>query len=162
MKKQLLKAFSLLGLLAAFTFAPDAARAQTPVRLSVEVPFDFYVGDERLPAGRYDVGRLLRYTDDLLFVRGEGGRSFTSRRSDAVRLSVPSARHTLVFRRYEDQYFLTRAIMAGSAEARELVKSQRERSLESETATRRRQGRAELAAADAAKPQLVEIAALTR
>lgn len=127
MKKQILRAagFGLFSVLALVATA-GAARAQSPARLALDVPFDFYVGDQLMPAGRYTVRRAVKDTDRTLVVAGEneGAR--------AAGVTAPaegreSRRGALVFHRYGGEYFLRSAWAAGEAEGREFRESKRER-----------------------------------
>src|ERR1043166_6796168 len=56
MTKQVLKVAAMLMLLAGLTAASaTVANGQSQKRLVVRVPFDFNLGEQAVPAGRYDV-----------------------------------------------------------------------------------------------------------
>ena len=128
MKKQILRAAAGFGLFSvlALVAAAGTARAQSPVRLTVDVPFDFYVGDQLMPAGRYTVGRAVKGTDRTLIVAGqnEDDRAAVVTTPVAGRESRSTA---LVFHRYGGEYFLRGAWTAGDAEGRGFRESKRER-----------------------------------
>ena len=128
MKKQILRAATTFGLFSvlALVAAAGTARAQSPVRLTVDVPFDFYVGDQPMPAGRYTIRRAVKDTDRTLVVAGQDEDD----RTVAVTAPVAgreSGRSALVFHRYGGEYFLRSAWTAGDAEGREFRVSKRER-----------------------------------
>ena len=90
-------------IVACMIFATGSARAST---LGVTVPFPFVVHGQTLPAGRYSVN------DDggVVQFRGEKGNH-----ANMFVLTVPASGHdpagnspVLTFRRYENQYLLTR------------------------------------------------------
>ncbi|MBV9923496.1 MAG: hypothetical protein JOZ96_00540 [Acidobacteria bacterium] len=131
MKKQLSRA--LLGLAAALMLTASAG-AQVLRGVVVRVPFDFVVGERRMPAGLYTVRRVRSDAETTLVIRGEGGRTA------AVVLTNTGAPQPLgaglVFRQHGDSYFLAEVSMPGAASVRELPKSNAERRLERELAGR--------------------------
>ena len=140
MKKQLTRtlaplsrALALSALLAA-SAAHESASAQTARAIFVRVPFEFVVGEERLPAGDYTISRVVRDSEKTLLIRGADGRAKAAVHTNAAgpRSSSPDAK--LVFTRHGEQYFLTRVSTPGAASARALVKSRVQRSLEREQA----------------------------
>ncbi len=154
MKKQILRAATSFGLFSvlALAAATGTARAQSPVRLSVDVPFDFYVGDRLMTAGRYTVRRAVRDTNRTLVVagRGEGERASATTAPIAGREARQSA---LVFHRYGGQHFLRGAWTVGEAEGREFGESEQERAARRERRLLVRRG------GGGAKPEVVEITA---
>ena len=79
------------------------AGAQEPVR--VQVPFDFQVSDQTLPAGTYTVGRVFEHDSAALRISGGPGMSPVS---FLVILDSPTKVGAgLSFRRYGDSYFLS-------------------------------------------------------
>ncbi len=93
MKKQLTRAFAVFGLVlmsAAFT----SASAQTARTIFVHVPFEFVVGEKRLPAGDYTVRRILRDSEKTLLIRSADGRATaTVHTSDAASGPPPRRRN---------------------------------------------------------------------
>ncbi|HEX6623005.1 MAG TPA: hypothetical protein VF064_04785 [Pyrinomonadaceae bacterium] len=133
MKKQLTRAFAVFGLMlmsAAFT----GAAAQTTRTIFVHVPFEFVVGEKRLPAGDYTIRRILLDSDKTLLIRSIDGRATaTVHTSDAgKRAAAPQAK--LVFAQYGEQYFLAQVWTPGAETARALSTSRIRRSLEREWA----------------------------
>ena len=88
--------------------------------MSADVPFDFYVGRQKLPAGQYEVKHMgdpsvLHVTDgkghvSITFSNGQTNRSATRRGQ-------------LIFTRYGSQYFLSEVHWADSTLSRQLLKS---------------------------------------
>jgi hypothetical protein len=112
--------------LAGFAFAlltAGAALAQSDA-LQAKIPFDFIVGDKHMEAGVY----AFRITNaSVLMLRSEDGRSIQTAFTFGTLPGEPD-KGKLVFTRYGDEYFLTRAYWPGY-EGRELPRSNREREL---------------------------------
>jgi hypothetical protein len=132
MTKQVLKVAAMLMLIAGLTAGSAAvANGKTTKRLVVQVPFDFNVGDEVVPAGQYDV-IIPSITGGALWILNHDG--------DAQRMIlVRSAERRgdkmiakLVFHRYGSTYFLAQAWMSGDSTGCELSKTKQERALERE------------------------------
>jgi hypothetical protein len=156
MKKRITKSLMTFGLCAAalvFAAATDAS-AQSPVKLTADIPFDFQVGDELLPAGRYEVRRGGRDSNALLVVRRAGGGETAARLTTAVARREAARVTKLVFRRYEGHNYLAEVWTAGDEEHRAFKESGRERSLRRELARA-----AERTGAKPVEPQIIEIAA---
>ena len=90
-----------------FLFGIDS-RAQTAGRLTVDIPFDFHVGDEKLPGGKYEFEQTMQQT-------GNGGLIVRSRaKSGGPAIIVQSVARSskgmsdalLVFNRYGSEHFL--------------------------------------------------------
>jgi hypothetical protein len=106
-------AFLVLG-------TPVPVQAQSE-GMSVRIPFDFHVGDKRLPAGTYTVETRA----DVLYIKDNGGHS-TFVLSNAVPNRAAREGNMLVFVRYADNYFLSEARWSGYSTARGLSKAPRE------------------------------------
>ena len=133
MKKQLTRAFAVFGLMlmsAAFT----GASAQTVRTIFIHVPFEFVVGEKRLPAGDYVVRRLAHDSEKALLVRSADGKVSASVLTNTVGTRADASKAQLVFTRYGEQYFLARVWAPGANTARALPKSRIQRSLEREWA----------------------------
>jgi hypothetical protein len=119
MKKQILNAVVTLSVIAALSIA---GFADFEKRVEANIPFDFMVGGENLPAGKYTVetGAAL----NIVIVRNWKTKRAAGAISQAFEVRAGSKPH-LVFRRYGDQYFLGRVI--GFSNGTELPKSKAER-----------------------------------
>jgi hypothetical protein len=130
MKIQTLKRLimmSALGILAAVS-----AHAQSSRQFTVTIPFDFSVGGKALAAGQYQVSRATQTSaEGLVLRRADGGGSVFVLTRTAKNQPGESR---LVFRRYEDRYFLGEVWISGASAGRELPMSHRERSIAQEIA----------------------------
>jgi len=130
MKKRasiLLITLSLFGTLAAIS-----AYAQSVERFEVIIPFSFTLGDKTFPAGRYSIEPVSFAGTSLnskLLIRSTDGHRSTLVSTLPIQASAMRVESKLVFSRYGDQYFLSRAWMAGSSAGREIRKSRAEERL---------------------------------
>src|SRR5262249_34683820 len=100
--------------------------AQSDMSLKVNIPFEFSVKNEVLPAGEYTVGYLSQGTLVIRSADGSVARVFSTM---ATLSSKTRNESSLVFHRYGDQYFLSTIWTAGNDTGRELFKSRAEREL---------------------------------
>lgn len=132
MTKQVLKVVAMFMLIAGLTAASAAiANGQSQKRLLAQVPFDFNLGDQAVPAGQYDV-IIPGNTGGALWVlnhNGEPQRMIIGRSAER-RGDKTIAK--LVFHRYGSTYFLAQAWMSGDSAGCEVAKTKQERVLERE------------------------------
>ena len=154
MKKQILRTITTFGLFSilALVAAVGTARAQSPVNISVDVPFDFYVGEQLMPAGRYTVKRAVKNTSSTLLIAGaeDGERATATTAPIAGREARQSA---LVFHRYGDDYFLRSAWTVGETEGREFKASKLERAARQQRRMLVKNG------GEGVRPEVVEVTA---
>ncbi|HXI24972.1 MAG TPA: hypothetical protein VNG71_14000 [Pyrinomonadaceae bacterium] len=132
MTKQVLKVAAMLMLIAGLTAASAAvANGKSTKRLVVQVPFDFNIGDQAVPAGQYDV-IIPSNTGGALWILNHDGepQRMILVRSAERRGGQMIAK--LVFHRYGSTYFLAQAWMSGESAGCELSKTKQERALERE------------------------------
>lgn len=123
-----LKKVGLLGAILLATFVTSAQAQSSSNRVTAQIPFDFSIGDRKLPAGKYSVGRVRQGADDaVLSVDDERGKSKTVRTSIPVRALDLNENAKLIFHRYGDQYFLYQVWAAGTSTGRQFPKSHSER-----------------------------------
>lgn len=136
MKKQFVSMLTKLSFLGVIALVAGSAQGQSPSnRLRANIPFDFAVGGQTMPAGTYSVGSAQNRQDDLvILVSGVDGRSSSMHLTNPVQTSAPKDKPTLVFHRYGDQYFLFQVWPAGVSTGRQLFKSRSERQIESKLA----------------------------
>jgi hypothetical protein len=107
--------------------------------IEADVPFDFTVRHQVLPAGHYTIKRLDDSRPGAMTIRGSDSheaRIFLT--GDAQIAKEP--RHTeLIFDRVGDHYFLSKIFEAGNNYGVEVQKSRAERKLETEGAMLERQ-----------------------
>ena len=135
MNKQMSRSCLVLGIigLSIVLAALVPVHAQSNLHLTATVPFDFVVGNERLPAGEYSV---LAHTtaQGVLVIRNRDEGTTLMSLTHSAQSPFPTGRAMLVFRRYEDQYFLYQVWTTGEVSGFELPKSRTERSLEKDFA----------------------------
>jgi len=137
MKKQILKALTMISLVSMLTLVAAVARTQAQSRSSytANIPFEFVVGNATLPAGQYAVTQI-KTADGAVMLRlsAKGQDSSALRLTDRAQNGKPKEKTVLVFNHYGEQYFLAEMWRAGEAEGRLVRKSSRERAIENELA----------------------------
>jgi hypothetical protein len=132
MKRQALRTITMLSFV--FVLAAVSVNAQGRSENSIEgnIPFDFAVGNTKLPAGNYTLRRIaLTSSYDRLVIKSSDGRGDSHTvMTMPNRTSQIQKQSRLVFNRYGDQYFLSQVWMAGSDTRRDLFQSRNERNLE--------------------------------
>jgi hypothetical protein len=119
------KAFAIVGLAIAIAAAP--AHAGSAERITIEIPFQFTIGDETLPAGTYHLYPSV--ANRVAMLQESEGDDVAMTSTIPVSASKPLARTKLVFRKYKDQYFLAQIWVAGRARGGELSMSDAEKDL---------------------------------
>lgn len=134
MKIQLVNAITKVSLLSAMLLATSVASAQGQslvYRIKANIPFDFSIGEKKLPAGTYSISRLRQHSDDsVVAITDDDGHSKAIRLSSAAQRVVAKSKPTLVFHRYGDQYFLFQVWQAGATSGREFPRSHSEREIQ--------------------------------
>lgn len=137
MKKQALRFFAMviLVIMVAFISAlASSVSAQTPSHnIKANIPFEFNVGDQTLPAGQYSVGRVSNDGTMMAAIN----RNITvgaHRLTIPVKNSMRKNQSTLVFRRYGSRYYLSEIWRSGEMQGRAILKTRRERAVERELA----------------------------
>lgn len=153
MKKQMLITFTKLCLTVLMTIAAMAsARAQSST-IRADIPFDFNIGGETLPAGTYTIGRLSSGAAETLLIRNRAGEARAIQFTSPVQARVAPAQAKLIFHRYGSSYFLAEVWTDGEDTGRRLLKSRSERRFERELATHTAQG----AAADRSAEMMTKV-----
>ena len=133
MKNVVANGVAKLGLLAVMMFiaASVSANAQSlNYRLTANIPFDFSVAGEKLPAGKYWINRAQQSNGDMVVqISSTDGHSNITRLTIPVFASKPAKSGKLIFNRYGDEYFLSEIWPAGGETGRGLHKSRAEREL---------------------------------
>jgi len=147
MKKQLLKIVFLLITLGCMS-GLASVHAQTSYGVKAQVPFDFYVGDQLFEAGAIKA-QASWPADGPILISNAANQQFKLRPAVRMQANGRSEVAKLVFRRYENRYYLSQVWISGS-EGRELVQSSSERAL-----ARERRGLAK----NVSEPEIVTIVA---
>jgi hypothetical protein len=121
MKKRL---FVMAGLLMfASMVATQVARADEP--MLVNIPFAFVAGNVTLPAGEYRVEKL-HGNSAVVLIRCSDASAAAVVLSNAAQATEIQTQSKLIFKRYDNRYFLSQVWRAGSISGRELMKSRAE------------------------------------
>lgn len=153
MKKQTLASFglSLVFMIAAIFAVAVPARADNnpETRITYEVPFDFYVGNDKMTAGKYEVRRISEAAYQIRSIETAKSVIVPAQQLTGDENRVKTAK--LVFNRYGKQSFLRAIYTQIRTSGRLLTESKTERRIKEE-----RESENNLAKA---KPEAVEIAA---
>ena len=135
MKKQILKGSTMVLLLVvlAFATAVASANAQSSNRVVADIPFEFVVGSETLPAGEYVL--TADSQDKALRIQSADAKNSTARITNSLEPRRNRTNARLVFHRYGERYFLTEVWSGADSIGRQLLKSRQERSAEIELAS---------------------------
>ena len=128
---QATRPYHLLSLFIALVFAltiyPHEAHAQIIGDLEANIPFQFHVGDTKLPAGEYRI-HVMDDSDlsvmEISSVDGSASALFQIR--DAETNSEP-AKSELIFNKYGNRYFLAKLFDEGNPNGSQIVESRYEK-----------------------------------
>ena len=139
MERKVIKRFTMLGLVSMLTLcaAAASANAQLTYPVRAKIPFDFNMGDKKLPAGEYTFRRLsgLADTRTMSVTSVAGTHLFQS--TFGAQVLTPKNESTLVFHKYDDEYFLEEIWTGGEQEGAQLPESRSERTLRRQIAQTR-------------------------
>ena len=112
-----------------------SAGAQEPgTRIRVSIPFDFIAKGRTLPAGEYDITRVMDEPITLLVRNVHDKHDQVVVETEPVREGAFRKRDELIFNRYGDTYFLSEILTAGEQTGEEVYPSHKERELKREMA----------------------------
>src|SRR6266403_1429077 len=124
MRKQ---SFLMAGLLVLSSMAAtQVARAQES--MVVDIPFAFVAGNATLPAGEYRVQKL-DGNSAVVLIRSSDANAAAVVLSNAAQAKETPTQSKLIFKRYDNRYFLSQVWRAGSIRGRELMKSRSEKEI---------------------------------
>jgi hypothetical protein len=132
MKRKVIKRLTILSLVSMFTLgaAVASANAQLSIPVRAKIPFDFNVGDNKLPAGDYTFSRLSGISDNkVISVRNADDSAHVFQWTFGDQVLTPKNQSTLVFHKYGDQYFLEQIWTGGETEGTLLPESRGERTV---------------------------------
>ena len=159
MKKTVVKGFITAALLMmAIITAGVSAQAQTlQYKLTVNIPFDFSVSEQKLPAGTYWISRAQESSgDQVVQIKSTDGHSVANRFSIPLVTFKTKKRGELIFHRYGDQYFLSEIWAAGGGTGRGFLKTHAERELQRNASGNR------IAESKSPKAEIVTVAVMTQ
>ncbi|SRR6266851_4675280 len=135
-----LQRYHLLSLFIAVVFAltmyPTKSQAQIIGDLETDVPFQFHVGNTKLPAGKYTI-RVVDGSDLMLMeiTSADGSTSALFQVLDAEANSAPG-KSELIFNKYGNRYFLEKLFEESNPSGSAVVKSYYEKRVAEATAER--------------------------
>ena len=138
--KHIRRATALSGLLILLTFSSGlfvSALGQSDRQTIINIPFNFTVGEKAFPAGKYVIERNRKDSDTVWVIKSKDNADKAMLLTRPVRALDTQEDTRLVFRRYDDLYFLSEFWTAGDNTGRELQISNRERALEIALAEKR-------------------------
>jgi hypothetical protein len=118
-----------IALVFALTVYPSKALAQITGDLEVNIPFQFHVGNAKLPAGQYRIHVL--DNSDLTVMEissNDGSTSALFEVQDAEANATP-AKSELIFNKYGDRYFLSKVFDEGNPSGSQVIKSRYEKTV---------------------------------
>lgn len=133
-----IRSFPCLIMLA-LLLALMAADAGAQTTLVVDIPFDFTVCRQQLPAGRYRVRPFTSASANAVLVRREDNRAAEIVCTQTVLTPDRPDRGKLIFNRYGDQYFLSEMWFRGEITGNQLLKSETEEGLVKELPRKKRE-----------------------
>jgi len=136
MKTQAFKTITMLRLLLMLAAISVNAQQLSESKITVNIPFEFVIGEKTFPAGQYSLRRIVSNSsaDQLLIHSVDRSVDTPTGITRPNRGSEIQKRSSLVFNRYGDQYFLYQVWTAGSDTGRELFRSRTERNLAKQVA----------------------------
>jgi hypothetical protein len=137
MEGKFIKRLTMLSLVSMFTLcaAVASANAQLSIPIRAKIPFDFNVGDKKLPAGEYTFSRLSGFSDSkLMSVSSVDASTRMFQSTLAVQVLTPKNDSILVFHKYGDQYFLEQIWSGGEQEGTQVPESRSERTIRQQLA----------------------------
>jgi hypothetical protein len=126
MRKQAFGMFTMLSLLLVLTTASVNAQSK---RSFINIPFSFTVGDKTLPAGEYTIAPVTRGSHNVWQVESRSRDTRVLITTIPVRASKTPDEPSLVFNKYDGQYFLSQILTTGDNSGRVLRMRRVERAL---------------------------------
>jgi hypothetical protein len=127
MQKQSLYRIAAVSLILLAATLSGHAQSRTD-ELAVSIPFDFNIGEKKLPAGDYIISRNFKMPNLLIVQRAD--RSATVIVQTLPLITTPQQMKTcLIFNEYRGQRFLARVQSRSGAFNHELIKTKGERQL---------------------------------
>ena len=150
MKKKLYSTFAMLSIMV--MLAVVSVQAQSRGQLEVNIPFEFQIANQTLPAGAYSVKRLTQ--SSILVQSADGQESAIAQTLGTIQAKTNPAvaREKLVFHKYGSHYFLSQVWMVRGSDGRALTQTDAERQA----------AKVQNLAKNGAKPQSIEVAAAVR
>jgi hypothetical protein len=125
------KPLQLLSFLIALAFAlsihPVKAHAQLIGELEANVPFQFYAGNVKLPAGKYVLHVLDNSDQKIMEISNEDDSTSALFEIEDAEANSDPRKSELIFNKYGSRYFLTRIFDEGDPDGSRVPESQYEK-----------------------------------
>jgi len=129
------QAYTMIAMFVLVASMAMAAQAQTSGRthLTANIPFNFSVGNQNLPAGEYAIAQINPASDHVVLqLRNKGGDSAMVQMTSVIGKGQENAR--LIFHRYGNKYFFAQVWVDGEGDGLQAPKPRAERAAEREMA----------------------------
>ncbi len=127
MKLQETRRYQLLSLFIALVFAltmhPTKAQAQIVGNLEADIPFQFHVGNAKLPPGTYIIHVLDNSDLTMMEISSTDGSSSALFEVRDAKTNTTPAKSELIFSKYGHRYFLEKLFDESNPSGSEVVKS---------------------------------------
>jgi len=137
MKRKVVMKLAMLSLVSLFTVCASAASASAQLinPLRAKIPFEFSMGDKKLPAGEYILSRPSGFGDSkTLLISSVDSSTRLFQLTLPTRVLTPKNESSLVFHKYGDQYFLETIWSGGEQAGAQVPESRSERTIRSQLA----------------------------
>lgn len=127
---------TLFGCLLVFMFAASAdAQIVAGTSMRASIPFNFIINGKSLPAGKYEISRVVDEPTGLLIRNVDDKRDHAIFATEPVEEATIPHRSLLVFHNYGESYFLSEVVAAGAQRSGRIVPTHAERTLLRELAS---------------------------
>jgi hypothetical protein len=112
-----------IAFIVALAMYPTKAHAQIMGKLEVDVPFEFHVGNSKLPAGKYVIHTLDDSNLTVMEIRSADGSTSVLFDVQSVQANSIPAKNELIFNKYGKRYFLAKLFDEGNRNGDQVVES---------------------------------------
>ena len=116
-----------IALIFAAMIYPQQTRAQLIGTIEADVPFQFHVGDTKLPAGKYFIRRMDDSDLTIMEISKPDGSVAALFQVHAAEANSTPRKNELVFNKYGNQYFLAKLFDEGESSGSQVVQSNYEK-----------------------------------
>jgi len=120
-RQHLLSLFTALVI--ALTMYPSKAHAQIIGDLEVNIPFQFHVGNTKLPAGKYRIHMLDDSDLTIMEISSADGSTSALFQVQEAEANTTPAKSELIFNKYGNRYFLAKLFDEGNPSGSQVLKS---------------------------------------
>ena len=120
----------LAALVLALTIYPTKAHAQIIGDLEAKIPFQFHVGNTKLPAGEYRIHMLDDSDLTVMEISSADGSISALFEVQAAEANTAPAKSELIFNKYGNRYFLAKLFDEGNPSGSQVPKSRYEKRID--------------------------------